>query len=260
MNTLEIIIQNKRNEVRQKKTLVSIADYERSFNYARSTYSLKKLLEKAHKPQIIAEFKRRSPSLGIINDNVMVDVVTLGYVSAGAAALSILTDKVFFDGNFSDIIEIRDMHQCPILRKDFIIDEYQIVESKALGADVVLLIADVLETKEIKHLSSLAHSLGMEVLLEIHEEKELQKINGHIDIIGVNNRDLKTFHVDIRRSLALAEKIPSTYPKISESGINKVETVKQLFAVGYTGFLMGETFMKAEHPAKACADFIKKIE
>ena len=203
---------------------------------------------------IIAEHKRKSPSKGIINTLLSVEEITQGYAKAGAACLSVLTDFEFFGGTKEDLLKARAANpSTPILRKDFMIDEYQIYEAKAWGADVILLITACLSPTQIKDLSKKAHDLGLEVLLEIHDEEELNRSPlENVDVIGVNNRNLKNFaENNINASLALADKIPANLVKISESCISQPETIKQLQAVGYKGFLIGETFMKADNPAGA---------
>ena len=190
----------------------------------------------------------------------MSDVVS-GYEEAGAAGLSILTNKKYFDGDTQDIIDIRDISNLPILRKEFIISEYQVIEAKSIGSDAILLIASILSEEEIIGYSSLAKSIGLEVLLEIHSEDELYKISGDdIDIVGVNNRNLDTLEIDLNNSIELYGKIPSKFIKISESGISEVESILKLNEVGYNGFLIGEKFMKTRNPMESAHDFIKKIE
>lgn len=226
--------------------------------FYRPCLSLKQSLQKKDSSGIIAEFKRRSPSKGVINAEADVVKVTEAY-STSAAGISILTDKHFFGGSNSDLIRAR-IHSIPILRKDFIVDEYQIAEAKSIGADVILLIAACLHPDEVKRLSSFAKSIGLEVLLEIHNDLELDHICDDCDIIGVNNRDLKTFIVDINQSVELALKIPAGKMKISESGINEPETIQLLKKHGYQGFLMGEYFMKSPDPAIAFASFIHRLK
>ena len=210
---------------------------------------------------IICEFKRRSPSNQNINYISSLSDVVSGYEEAGAAGLSILTNKKYFDGDTQDIIDIRDISNLPILRKEFIISEYQVIEAKSIGSDAILLIASILSEEEIIGYSSLAKSIGLEVLLEIHSEDELYKISGDdIDIVGVNNRNLDTLEIDLNNSIDLYGKIPSKFIKISESGISEVESILKLKEVGYNGFLIGEKFMKTRNPMESAHDFIKKIE
>ena len=209
----------------------------------------------------IAEFKRKSPSKGIINDKLTVFEVTRGYAEAGAAGLSVLTDEVFFGGSSEDLMKARAANpETPILRKDFIIDEYQILEARAFGADIILLIAANLTPEKVKSLAKFAKNLNLEVLLEIHDKHELETaLCEDVDIVGVNNRNLKNFaEQNVNASLELADLIPKNFVKISESCISKPETIRQLQAVGYKGFLIGETFMKTENPGKALAEFIKR--
>ena len=208
---------------------------------------------------IIAEYKRKSPSKGIINDKSRVEDVATGYVSAGASALSILTDTEFFGGKNEDLIAARKINQCPILRKDFIIDEYQIIEAKSIGADVILLLKNILTAQQIKEFATTAKWLGMEVLLEVRDKSELNSINVLIDCIGVNNRNLKDFSVNSNHSLELVDFIPKDFIKISESGIDSAKTIHDLRSAGFKGFLIGETFMKNDSPETACVNFIKEV-
>ena len=208
---------------------------------------------------IIAEFKRRSPSKGIINGNANVVEITKAYTKHGASALSVLTDEFFFGGSPDDLKNAR-VNEIPILRKDFVIDEYQISEAKSMGADVILLIAACLTAKQVKTLAKFAKSLQLEVLLEIHAEDELDHVCDETEIVGINNRDLKTFTVDIERSLKMARKIPTDKIKVAESGISSVENILLFKQNGFSGFLIGENFMKAEDPAIAFASFVNKLK
>jgi len=208
---------------------------------------------------IIAEFKRRSPSKGIINNAADVNKVTTAYVQGGASALSILTDEYFFGGSESDLLRAR-IHEIPILRKDFIVEKYQLVESRAMGADVILLIAACLSPKEVRDLAAFAKELELEVLLELHGENELAHMCDEIDLVGINNRNLKTFEVDIERSLAMANKIPAGKIRIAESGISKIENIKLFREHGFKGFLMGEHFMKQADPGRAFEEFVSKLD
>lgn len=208
---------------------------------------------------IIAEFKRKSPSKGIINDKVNVADVTKAYAANGASGLSILTDNHFFGGNNEDIITSRGIN-IPILRKEFIIDEYQIVEAKAIGADAILLIAAILTRDEVNNFTAKAHNLGLEVILEIHNEEELNHINNKIDIVGVNNRNLKTFEVDLNCSAHLSSLIGNEMIKISESGIHSISDISFLKGHGYNGFLIGENFMKQPDPGAAFLEFANSLK
>ncbi|OAQ39050.1 indole-3-glycerol phosphate synthase [Pedobacter psychrophilus] len=260
MNILDKIVARKKEEVASAKAIKTIKDLERSLGFNRRTYALKDFLTDPSKSGIIAEFKRKSPSKGIINDKLSVEEVTKGYSAAGASALSVLTDHDFFMGKDDDLIAARAVNSIPILRKDFMVDEYQIIEAKALGADIILLIAACLTPEEILSFAKLAKSLGLSTLLEVHNREELDRsLNPYLDVIGVNNRNLKDFTVDIETSLSLAEIIPSEFLKISESAISNPETIKMLKKVGYNGFLIGENFMKTSNPGKAMADFVKEI-
>jgi indole-3-glycerol phosphate synthase len=211
------------------------------------------------KTGIIAEFKRKSPSRGVINADVSIEEVTTGYFRSGASALSILTDNAFFGGSESDLTRARELNSIPILRKDFILDEYQIIEARAMGADAILLIAAVLSAAEVLQLARFARSLEMQVLLEIHGRTELDRLCEYVDMVGVNNRDLNTFEVDMAVSLELAGEIPSGFVKVSESGITSPLVVKKLKSAGFQGFLIGENFMRAPDPVLAFSDFVKLI-
>jgi indole-3-glycerol phosphate synthase len=260
MNILEEIIAHKYKEVAEKKQLVSIAELEKSKNFGLPIFSLKQSLIEPGKSGIIAEFKRRSPSKGIINLQALVEPTTQGYVQAGASALSILTDEKYFGGKNIDVITARETNECPILRKEFVVDEYQIVEAKSLGADAILLIAACLSKDEINKFAKFAKSFGLEVLLELHGEDEFDKISGEVELVGINNRNLKTFEVNIDQSKKLAAKIPDSFIKISESGLNSPDIVNDLRRNGFKGFLMGEHFMNSLHPDRECTLFIRALE
>jgi indole-3-glycerol phosphate synthase len=255
MNILEKIVERKRVEVEESKKKRTIADLEKESLFLRTTVSLSDLLKSASFPKIISEFKRKSPSKGIINDRVQPETVTADYVRAGAIGLSVLTDIDFFGGSFDDFLRARIANpQVPMLRKDFIIDEYQLYEAKSIGADVILLIAACLNPAEVQSLSKKAHDLGLEVLLEVHDAEELSaSLCDSIDIVGVNNRNLKTFDISIENSIILSEQIPDSFVKISESGLKDAESILRLFQYGYKGFLIGETFMKTQDPGAALA-------
>lgn len=260
MTILDTIIAEKYREVEAQKAIMPVSQLEKAEIFGRKTISLKDSLTRTGSSGIIAEFKRKSPSKGIINDKVNVEAVTSGYAHAGAAGLSVLTDRPFFGGALVDLMAARHVNRIPILRKDFMVDEYQVVEAKAMGADVILLIAAALELDQIKKLAKCAKSLGLEILFEIHAREELDKIVDEIDMVGVNNRNLKDFKVDIEHSLKLAQELPERFVKVSESGIDSVDTIKYLKNNGFDGFLMGENFMKQHDPGKACEEFIKKLK
>lgn len=259
MNILDKIIEHKRAEVAQRKEAAPVAKLESSPLFARQVLSLKQFLTDPSRTGIIAEFKRRSPSKGVINDQVDVVTVTKGYAAAGASCLSVLTDSDFFGGSSEDLQRAR-VNEIPILRKDFIIDEYQIIEAKAIGADVILLIAACLTPEEVRRLAEFARGLGLEVLLEIHNQDELKHICEATEMVGVNNRDLKTFTVDIQRSIALGKMIPEGKILVAESGISKIETILHMKDAGFTGFLIGENFMKEREPGTAFGSFVAELK
>ncbi|MEA4850388.1 MAG: indole-3-glycerol phosphate synthase TrpC [Paludibacter sp.] len=258
MTILDKIIESKRSEIASRKISAPLSALVNAPLYRRKCLSMKESLLNSESG-IISEFKRKSPSLGWINEEADVVEVAAGYSAAGASGISILTDSEFFGGSPLDIMAARQFVACPVLRKDFMIDEYQLYEAKAMGADVVLLIAAALTVKQTLELASKAHELGLEVLLEVHNEQELGHANDFVDMLGVNNRNLKTFEQNIQTSFDLAALIPDQFVKVSESGISKTETVRELRAVGYKGFLMGENFMKEENPASVLVNFISSL-
>lgn len=266
MNILDKIVAQKRLEVAAAKAAIPRSALERDPLFSRSTLSLAGALRQVGAPGIISEFKRQSPSKGVINNNVEPEVITAGYVAAGAKGLSVLTDTPFFGGSFADFSQARAANpKTPMLRKDFMIDEYQLFEAKALGADVILLIAACLSPQEVRFLAKKAHQLSLEVLLEVHDADELaQSLCDDVDMVGVNNRNLKTFSTSMETSVELAAQIPDRFVKISESGLKDAETIVRLFDQGYQGFLIGETFMKTPDPAAALdslqKDLFKLIE
>lgn len=260
MNILDKIVLRKKEEVAQAKQLISIADLEKAKYFERAPYSFKEFLLAKDRTGIIAEFKRRSPSKGLINGVADVAEVTQAYNNAGASALSVLTDVDFFGGNTDDILAARAANNIPILRKDFMIDEYQILEAKAWGADIILLIAAILTPKQISDLGKFAQNLGLNVLLEVHNQEELERsICKDLDAIGVNNRNLADFTVDIQTSFDLVNKIPDEFLKISESAISNPQTIRELKTAGFDGFLIGENFMKTDNPGAAIKEFVGQI-
>ncbi|OIP84469.1 MAG: indole-3-glycerol phosphate synthase [Porphyromonadaceae bacterium CG2_30_38_12] len=258
MTILDKIIASKKVEVAARKLSMPIEALEKAPAFGRKCLSLKQNLLNSESG-IISEFKRKSPSLGWIHEDADVVEVTAGYCAAGTSGISILTDEEYFGGSPMDLMAARHFIACPVLRKDFVIDEYQLYEAKAIGADVILLIAAALTVKQTLDLAQKAHELGLEVLLEVHNAEELGHANDYVDMLGVNNRNLKTFEQSIQTSFDLAALIPEKYIKVSESGISKTETVQELRKVGYKGFLMGENFMKEEYPALALSKFIKDL-
>jgi len=260
MNILDQIIEHKRKEVSERKELYPVKFLEQSIYFETQPVSLKKYIQREDKSGIIAEIKRKSPSKGVINPYVSIERTSIGYMQAGASALSVLTDKQFFGGSNEDLTLARKYNFCPILRKDFTIDEYQIVEAKSIGADAILLIAAALNAATLKSLSSFAHTLGLEVLLEVHNEEELREsLDAGADLIGVNNRNLKTFELSIEVSKQLASIIPSSMLKVSESGIESVQAILELKKFGYQGFLIGQNFMQHSRPEVACKEFIDNL-
>lgn len=260
MNILETIIAKKRLEVEHSKILQPLKVLEKSHYYNRNCISISKAIREPGASGIIAEHKRKSPSKGVINDQLNVHEVVSAYQSAGASAVSILTDASFFGGSNDDIISVRKSLTIPILRKEFIVDEYQIHEAKSIGADLILLIAACLSPLEVKSFAKLANHLGMEVLLELHDEEEFSHICDEVQLVGINNRSLKTFSVNIERSLAMAAKLPSQKIKVAESGINHASEVKIFREHGYKGFLIGENFMKSNQPGDSLRSFINELK
>lgn len=260
MNILEKIFADKKKEVALKQSLIPISQLEQSVLFKRKSPSLSSKLKNSN-TGIIAEHKRRSPSKSIINHDLNVDQVATGYKEAGVCGMSVLTDGKYFGGSLDDLLLARAAVDIPLLRKEFIFDPYQIIEAKAYGADVILLIAAILDKQQIKSLSETAKSIGLEVLLEVHNNEELQKsIMPSIDLLGVNNRNLKTFDVSLQTSKSLAELIPDDFVKVSESGISSTEAIKELQPFGFKGFLIGENFMKTDHPGASAKSFISQLQ
>ena len=257
MNILDKIIERKKQEIVEAKSKISVEKLKDSEFFRRPTFSLKETIKT--KSGIIAEFKRQSPSKGIINDKVSPLEVVYAYENFGASAVSILTDSKFFGGNFDDILNVRNHIHIPILRKDFIVDEYQFYEAKSIGADVILLIASCLSPNQVLEFTELAHQLNLEVLLEIHSEEELKHINKNVDFVGINNRNLKDFKVDLQHSVDLKNQLPNDIFSIAESGIYNEEDFKFLKEKGFDGFLMGEYFMKNENPGEKFGEFISNV-
>lgn len=257
MNILDKIIEQKRTEIQKRKSEISIQELMNSEFFGKSAISMKKSLKE--KSGIIAEFKRKSPSKGIINHHSEVLSVLKNYEKFGARAVSILTDKPFFGGNLEDISNVRKVISIPILRKDFMIDEYQFYEAKSIGSDVILLIAANLSVSQVQEFTLLSHQMGLEVLLEIHNENELKHINSDVDFVGINNRNLKDFKVNLEHSINLKNQLPKDILKIAESGIYNIEDFNYLKENGFDGFLMGEYFMKSGNPGKTFEEFVKQF-
>lgn len=260
---LQEIVLHKRFDVEQQKKLVPLKLLEsqlslvmelpvRSMRAALATSSI----------GIIAEFKRRSPSKGWIFPEAKVQEVVPAYEKAGASACSILTDNQFFGGSLEDLVEARSLVNLPLLRKEFIIDSYQLTEAKVAGADAVLLIASILTPESCLQLAREAYSLKLEVLLEVHTEEELEHLNPFIDLLGINNRHLGTFETSLDHSFGLAERISTLNSQallVSESGISEAATVRELRKAGFRGFLIGETFMRGGTPGETLSKFINDI-
>ncbi|WP_223607460.1 indole-3-glycerol phosphate synthase TrpC [Chryseobacterium sp. OSA05B] len=257
MTILDTIIARKKEEIAVSKPKISIDHLKNSAFFGRKTFSLKESVK--NKSGIIAEFKRQSPSKGIINNQVQPLEVASAYESFGASGISILTDKDFFGGSFDDILNVRNHINIPILRKDFMVDEYQFYEAKSIGADAVLLIAACLSPNQVQEFTELAHELNLEVLLEIHTEEELKHCNANIDLVGINNRNLKDFKVNLQHSVQLKDQLPKDVLSVAESGIYNLDDFKYLKEKGFDGFLMGEYFMRNENPAKAFEEFTLAI-
>lgn len=260
MNILDKIVLDKQREVALKKSIIPVSQLEQSVLFGQNKRSV---VTNMHNSTygIIAEHKRRSPSKSVINQSFTVEEVTQGYEKAGVAGISVLTDGKYFGGSLDDLLIARASVKTPLLRKEFVIDEYQLLEAKAYGADFILLIAAILTRDQIKQLSEFAHSIDLEVLLEVHDDEELQKsIMPSLDLIGVNNRNLKTFDVSLEISKSLAEKIPNEFIKVSESGISSVTAIQELQPYGYKGFLIGENFMKTDNAGLSCKEFIQNLK
>jgi len=259
MTILNQITDYKKLEVAARKKAFPVSLLKQSTLFNRSCLSMAQSV--ANGSGIIAEHKRRSPSKSVINEKALVPEVVKGYEKAGVSAISVLTDTKFFGGSLDDLSLARASVKIPLLRKEFIIDPYQIYEAKAYGADAILLIAACLTEIELQEFSALSKELGMDVLLEIHNEEELKKsLHPTVDLLGVNNRNLKTFEVSLDASKALSQLIPDTYIKVSESGISTVEAIQELKPYGYQGFLIGERFMKTDNPGESAEEFINSLK
>ena len=258
MTILDKITADKIKEVALRKSLIPVSQLEQYVLFERATVSLAKAVREGS--GIIAEHKRRSPSKSVINNSLSVQDVASGYEQAGVSGMSVLTDGKYFGGSLDDLLLARAAAQFPLLRKEFIVDEYQILEAKAYGADAILLIAATLSRKQIEQFSTFAKGLGLDVLCESHNEEELQKsIMPSVDMLGINNRNLKTFEVSLETSKELIKQIPDEFVKVSESGISSVEAIKELKPHGFQGFLIGENFMKTDNPGESAATFIKQL-
>jgi len=260
MTILDKIVAKKKIEVAEAKAKTTVEELQQYPLFSRTCYNLKASILNPERTGIIAEFKRASPSKGLINGNVTVQEVVKGYQAAGASAISVLTDPDFFQGSLADLTAAREVLTIPLLRKEFIVDAYQIAEAKAYGADIILLIAACLSPAEVKTLAAYAKELGLNVLLEVHNEEELfANTIENIDAIGVNNRNLKDFSVSLEHSYNLVNLIPAPYIKVSESGISDPESIRDLKQRGFQGFLIGENFMKTDNPQLAIKAFVAQL-
>lgn len=260
MNILDTIKAQKLKEVASLKEQFSTSFLEEQPFFNAATHSLKKAIESSVTGGIIAEFKRKSPAKGNINLDANVVEVTQGYANATVSGLSVLTDVNFFGARTNDFELVRKNNTIPMLRKDFIVDEYQIIQSKAMGTDVILLIAKILTKKQLQSYTNLAHELGLEVFLETQNEEEiLDNLDLNFDLIGINNRNLNSFEVSVENSIKLAQLLPKSSIKIAESGINSLETIQLLQANGFHGFLIGEYFMREENPSEKCRNLIRQL-
>lgn len=260
MNILKKIVAAKRAELQALKSEINVASLEKSSYFTSPTRSLEKAINDKKGYGIIAEFKKMSPSKGLINASALPEVVCPGYLQSGASAVSVLTNREFFAGCNEDLLKARALCEGPILRKEFIIDEYQVIESKSIGADAILLIADILDKSKLKSLSLLAESLNMEVLFEIHDEEGIGKLPENSKLTGINSRNLENFVVDTGILARIVRMLPESSIKIAESGINSASIVPELRKSGFGGFLIGELFMKENDPASACKNFIEAIK
>lgn len=260
MDILQKIKEHKIKEVAQRRNQVSLEEIKARELYGRSVFSMSEFVKDKDRTGVIAEFKKKSPSEGFINRDADVKKITTGYISAGASGLSVLTDEEFFGGSDDDLTAAREANGSPVLRKDFTVDTYQIHEAKAMGADIILLIAEILTKEDVQRFSDAAHELGMEVLLEIHSKDQLEKYADGIELIGVNNRNLKDFSVDIRHSIDLFNDLPEEAVKISESGIRSADEMVTLAQAGFDGFLIGTQFMKTSDPVSACTRLLEEFD
>ena len=254
---LQQIVNQKRIEVAERSLVIPETALKAADLMRRTPFSMIEAIKNGS--GVIAEFKRASPSKGVIRENADPEQIALAYADAGASGISVLTDEKYFKGSEEDLRKVRSVLDKPVLRKDFIIDPYQVYEAKSIGADCILLIASILTSDQISSLHSLAEDLGLEVLVEIHEEVELDKLSGREKLVGINNRNLDTFQVDIENSIRLAGKLPNVV-RIAESGLGKKSNLKELVSAGFDGFLVGESFMKENDPGAACKKFINQLE
>ena len=260
MKILGKIVDAKRAEVAKVKTNVPVSSLEKSEYFRSPARSLQKSLLSREGFGILAEFKKKSPSKGLINAGALPENVCPAYFEAGASAVSVLTNREFFGGSNEDFLKARKACKGVLLRKEFIIDEYQVIESKSLGADAILLIADILTKRELTGLSTLASSLGMEVLFEIHDEKGIEKLPAEAKLTGINSRNLDNFSIDMDIPARIIRLLPETSVKIAESGIHSPEKLMEFRKLGFSGFLIGEMFMKENDPGDSCRRFTQALK
>ena len=260
MSILDRIVAHKKGEVAKLQASIPQIHLEQALSLAPQSLSLREFLQRPDKNGVIAEFKRQSPSAGAINRQADVAKVARGYMAAGCAGISVLTDAHFFGGRAQDLKQVAAFADVPLLRKDFIIAPYQITEARTLGASVILLIASILTKEEMATFTAQAHDLGMEVLVEIHTRDEIGKIPKESDLVGINNRNLNNFKVELSHSVALRQALPSDFPVIAESGISTSQDIAYLRQHGFAGFLVGSALMKQNDPARALADLVKETE
>lgn len=259
MNILDKIVDSTKLRVQTLKEKYKIKYFEGSDLFNSPTVSLQEYILKQNKNGIIAEFKRCSPSKGMLNAYAKVDEVTVGYMRSGCSALSIITEPEFFKGSSADLVLARKFNYCPILRKDFIIDPIQIFESRAIGADSILLIAKILSPAQILELTNCAKELQLEILFEVDDEATIEKILPAHALVGINSRNLSTMREDLSGIIDLKKRIPTDKTLVAESGISSAGDIEKLRLNGFTGFLMGTKFMRSSDPAKTCADLCKQI-
>jgi indole-3-glycerol phosphate synthase len=259
MTILDQIVTHKYKEVKERKSLFPVNLLEKSIFFRNRPLSLKQSLLREELFGIIAEFKRRSPSKGIINEYALPEKVCSEYIQAGSSAVSILTDSKFFGGSSADLINARKLNDCPVLRKDFIVDEYQIIEARSIGADAILLITELHQSCRIEQLHRFAQSLDLEVLIEVHDEKDFSRIPYDAQMVGINSRNLASFGVDMDNLTRLVHLIPHNVVKVAESGIKSLSDYTKLKNAGFNGFLIGEFFMSSADPGNTCKTFISEL-
>ncbi len=259
MTILDQIVARKYIEVEERKSLCPFSKLEKSIFFQRKPGSLGKELAREGSLGIIAEFKRKSPSKGYINKNALASEVCFEYVEAGSSAVSVLTDTCFFGGSSGDLTDVRKLVSSPVLCKDFIIDEYQIVEARSAGADAVLLIAELHTADRLEKLFSFAKSLELEALIEIHDKVNIPRIPPDAEMIGINSRDLASFRVNLDNLSKLIYLLPGNIVKVAESGIKSVPDYLNLKNAGFNAFLIGEYFMSTKEPGRACKEFINSL-